>query len=86
MNDATLFQTGMHTNLRSRSMGLKLMVVCALALVMTIPSFFVGGLVDDRSHGRRTPLSKRTTNQPVSKRFLVFQSRWWTPIDRSIDR
>jgi inner membrane protein len=32
-------------------MGLKLMVVCALALVMTIPSFFVGGLVDDRSQG-----------------------------------
>jgi inner membrane protein len=29
-------------------MGVKLIVVCALALMMTIPSFFVGGLVDDR--------------------------------------
>jgi len=30
-------------------MGVKLIVVCGLALVMTIPAFFVGGLVDDRT-------------------------------------
>jgi inner membrane protein len=33
-----------------RSMGLKLFVVCFLALVMTIPALFVWGLIDDRSH------------------------------------
>jgi inner membrane protein len=32
-----------------RSMGMKLIVVCALALFMTIPALFVGGLVDERT-------------------------------------
>lgn len=32
-----------------RSMGVKLIVVCFLALVMTIPALFVWGLIDDRS-------------------------------------
>ena len=31
-------------------MGMKLIVVCGLALLMTIPSFFVSGLVDDRTN------------------------------------
>jgi inner membrane protein len=30
-------------------MGMKLIVVCGLALVMTIPALFVGGLVSDRT-------------------------------------
>lgn len=34
---------------RSRSMGLKLIVVCALALLMTIPALFVFALVEDRT-------------------------------------
>lgn len=34
----------------SRSMGMKLIVVCFLALVMTIPALFVWSLIDDRSH------------------------------------
>jgi len=34
---------------RSRSMGVKLIVVCALALLATIPALFVGGLVEDRT-------------------------------------
>jgi inner membrane protein len=33
----------------SRSMGLKLLVVCALALFMTIPSFFVDSVVEERN-------------------------------------
>jgi inner membrane protein len=33
----------------SRSMGVKLIVVCLLALVMTIPALFVWSLIDDRS-------------------------------------
>jgi len=31
-------------------MGVKLIVVCALALLVTIPALFVGGLVEDRTH------------------------------------
>jgi inner membrane protein len=33
----------------SRSIGLKLLVVCALALFMTIPSFFVDSVVEERN-------------------------------------
>src|SRR5580704_9769231 len=35
--------------IRTRSMGVKLIVVCGLALFMTIPAFFVDGLVDERT-------------------------------------
>ena len=35
---------------RSRSMGLKLIVVCGLALLMSIPALFVDFLVDDRTN------------------------------------
>jgi inner membrane protein len=34
---------------RSRSMGVKLVVICLLALLMTIPGWFVQSLVDERS-------------------------------------
>ena len=34
---------------KSRSMGVKLIVVCGLALLMTIPALFVGGLIEDRT-------------------------------------
>jgi len=34
---------------KSRSMGMKLIVVCGLALMMTIPTFFVSGLVEERT-------------------------------------
>jgi len=33
----------------SRSMGVKVVVVCALALLMSIPAFFVEGLVEERT-------------------------------------
>ena len=49
MNDTSLFQTGVQLRNKSRSMGVKLIVVCTLALLMTIPAFFVGALVDDRT-------------------------------------
>jgi inner membrane protein len=34
---------------RSRSLGLKLLLVCGLALLMTIPSFFVSSVVEERT-------------------------------------
>jgi inner membrane protein len=34
---------------KSRSMGVKLIVVCGLALLMGIPALFVNGLVEDRT-------------------------------------
>jgi inner membrane protein len=44
-----ILQSGLQTKINSRSMGVKLIVVCGLALVMTIPTLFVGGLVEDRT-------------------------------------
>jgi inner membrane protein len=49
MSDVPFLQAGLRRQGVSRSMGLKLLVVCILALVMTIPALFVSGLVDDRT-------------------------------------
>jgi inner membrane protein len=46
MNDVPVLRA----MLPSRSLGLKLMVVSALALVMTIPALFVWSLIEDRTH------------------------------------
>ncbi len=85
MSDATLFQTGNYTNLKSRSMGLKLMVVCALALVMTIPSFFVGSLVDDRSQGAENA-ARQTSNRASGQQTLLGSPIKTVDSYRSINR
>ena len=50
MNNPPLFQSATAPKIKSRSMGLKLFIVCALALAMTIPAFFVDDLIDERTH------------------------------------
>jgi inner membrane protein len=50
LNDTQMFQTAFPARIKSRSMGVKLLIVCALALAMTIPAWFVSDLVDDRTH------------------------------------
>jgi len=50
LNDASMLQSSFQSRFKARSMGVKLLIVCALALVMTIPALFVDGLVDDRTH------------------------------------
>lgn len=49
MNDVPGVQLRPRSFFQSLSMGMKLVLVCGLALVMTIPAFFVDGLVDDRT-------------------------------------
>lgn len=49
MNDTPMSLSSLQARLKTRSMGTKLVVVCALALVMTIPALFVEGLVDERT-------------------------------------
>ena len=49
MSDYSISQPSLSSRISSRSMGMKLMLVCVLALLMTIPSFFVSGLVDERA-------------------------------------
>jgi len=50
MNNHSILGSGAQFRIDSRSMGLKLIVVCALALSMTIPGYFVGGLVEERTN------------------------------------
>ena len=47
MSDYSVLQSSLR--MKSRSMGVKLIVVCGLALLMTIPALFVGALVEDRT-------------------------------------
>lgn len=49
MSDLTNLQSHLQSRSASRSMGLKLIIVCALALFMTIPAFLVQGLINDRT-------------------------------------
>jgi len=51
-------------------MGVKLIVVCGLALLMTIPAFFVGGLVDDRTTRAAEVVSKITGHVGGQQTFL----------------
>jgi inner membrane protein len=45
----SILQSAPQTNIRARSMGIKLIVVCGLALLMYIPALFVEGLLDERT-------------------------------------
>jgi inner membrane protein len=49
MSDFSVLQSNLQFRVKSRSMGLKLIIVCGLALLMTIPALFVGGLVEERT-------------------------------------
>lgn len=49
MSDLSHLGSSLPAGIRSRSVGLKLIVVCGLALLMTIPSFLVGSLIDERT-------------------------------------
>jgi inner membrane protein len=62
-------------------MGLKLMVVCALA----IPSFFVGSLVDDRSQGAENA-ARQTSNRASGQQTLLGSPIKTVDSYRSINR
>lgn len=49
MSDISALPGAAHFRIYTRSMGVKLLVVCVLALCMMIPMLFIGGLVGDRT-------------------------------------
>jgi len=49
VSDFSMFQPSSQPSIKSRSMGVKLIVVCGLALLMTIPTLFVSSLVEYRT-------------------------------------
>jgi drug/metabolite transporter (DMT)-like permease len=53
MNDVSQWQSTVQNKLRSASTGFKLIVICILALLMTVPAVFVKGLVSERLQNRR---------------------------------
>ena len=53
MSDLSTLQSTLHNKLAAVSTGVKLIVVCVLALLMTIPAFFVDGLVQERTQRRQ---------------------------------
>ena len=46
---SSLSMSNLQAGIKSRSVGVKLIIVCGLALLMTIPALFVGGLIEDRT-------------------------------------
>jgi inner membrane protein len=65
-----MFPLAMQARIRSRSMGVKLIVVCGLALLMTIPALFVGGLVEDRTTRAAEVVNKITGHVGGQQTFL----------------
>jgi inner membrane protein len=59
-------------------MGMKLLLVGVMALLMTIPSFFVSGLVDDRAH--RAEEAAKAAGSPQS-----VQQSWFGTSIREAD-
>lgn len=70
MNDLPMFQSSFPSRMKSRSMGFKLFIVCALALAMTIPAFFVDDLVDGRSHRANDVVKEISSHVGGEQTFL----------------
>ena len=50
MTGIPTLQLSLPSGIKARSLGVKLIVVCVLALIMVIPALFVGSLVEDRTN------------------------------------
>ena len=59
VNDLATLQSSL--KMKSRSMGVKLIIVCGLAILMTIPALFVGALVEDRTQ-RQAEVTKEISS------------------------
>ncbi len=70
MNDASMFQSSFQSKFKTRSMGVKLLIVCALALVMTIPALFVDDLVDERTRREADVVKEISSHVGGQQTFL----------------
>jgi inner membrane protein involved in colicin E2 resistance len=85
MSDLSILQSSIQAGTKSRSMGLKLFVVCVLAMMMTIPSFFVGSLVDERAQ-RAADATKSISGNTDSQQTLFGPSIRVADTNRSVTR
>jgi inner membrane protein len=70
LNDAQMLRSSLQSKFSSRSMGVKLFIVCVLALVMTIPALFVNGLVDDRTRSASDVVKEISSHVGGQQTFL----------------
>ena len=84
MEDKSMWQSSFPTKGKSRSMGMKLIVVCGLALLMTIPTFFVSGLVEERTHRAADVVKEISAHVGGQQTFLGPLSQFRTPFRRSL--
>src|SRR6185503_2829938 len=68
MNDLSTWHSALQSKLRS--LGVKLFVVCGLALVMLIPALLVGGLVEERTTREAQVVSEISTHVGGQQTFL----------------
>ena len=70
MSDLSTLQQAVQARFKSRSMGLKLIVVCGLALLMTIPALFVFALVNERKNRAEEVTREISRNVGGKQTFL----------------
>ncbi|HEY1498972.1 MAG TPA: cell envelope integrity protein CreD [Acidobacteriaceae bacterium] len=70
MSDLSTVQADLLSKMKFRSMGLKLIVVCGLALLMLIPALFVWLLVEDRTHRAVDVIAEITDHVGGQQMFL----------------
>jgi inner membrane protein len=70
MNDSSTLLPSLQVRFKSRSMGMKLIVVCGLALMMTIPALFVGGLIEERTRRAADVTREISTHVGGQQTFL----------------
>ena len=81
MSDLTTLQADLLSKMKFRSMGLKLIVVCGLALLMLIPALFVWLLVEDRTRRAADVITELSDRVGGQQTFLgpTLAIPWVTP-------
>lgn len=70
MNQVSALPLSAQIRNRSRSLGLKLLLVCGLALLMTIPSFFVSSVVEERTQRAKDVIGEVSGRAGGQQTFL----------------
>jgi inner membrane protein len=70
VNDIPVLQVSPRGLFQSLSMGVKLIFVCALALLMVIPAFFVNGLINDRTKRAEDVVKEISSHAGGAQTFL----------------
>ena len=70
MSDFSMLRANLQAGIKSRSMGVKLIVVCGLAVLMIIPALFVWALVEDRTERAADAIKEISSHVGGPQTFL----------------